>query len=248
MSSREEEGLGMQRVDVENLDLNLNINDLNDGVFRATYGDATMDAANEMTERLRLNNDNNDNNNNNNKKSRVDADGNRIMGTARLSKFRREIQYEGSWTEQTLDLLETWVGACKKSAAAHADAARAARRRYRMISIPTIIVGTAATALSFFAAGDSCTGESGRGDSDGLEYGLAALTSLVTVLSGVNSLFNFSSKTQEHVAAAGSFSNLARRGDLQTWLPNERRGDCEVVLTDISAEFASLTTSSPLLG
>ena len=178
-------------------------------------------------------------------KSKTDANGNRIMGSARLSKFEREIQYPGSWTEQTLDLLETWVAACKKSAEAHANAARAARKKYRMISIPTIIVGTAATALSFFSAGDVCDPDDDSGEN--LRYGVAALTSLVTILSGINSLYNFSSKTQNHISSAGSFSNLARRGELQVWLPNSRRGDSEVVLTDISAEYASLTTSSPLL-
>ena len=68
-------------------------------------------------------------------KSLRDAEGNRIMGGARLSEFSRQKVYEADWTEQTLDLLETWVSACKKSSAAHANAARAARTKYRMISI-----------------------------------------------------------------------------------------------------------------
>lgn len=175
--------------------------------------------------------------------SKTDKDGNRFMGSARLSRFSREVEYEGSWTEQTLD-LETWVSACKKSAAAHTAAAKISRKKYRMISIPTIIVGSAATALSF-AAGDSCDPDGEEDNS--LKYTVALLTSVVTILSGVNNLYNFSSKTHAHIVASGSFSNLARRGELATWLPNGRRGDCEVVLTDISAEYASLTTSSPLL-
>ena len=223
MSGQEENK--MQQVDVENYDFH------NDA-FVKSYGEAVMDKATEMTEKMRS-------------KAKRDADGNRIMGSARLSKFRKAELYEGSWTEDTLDLLETWVTACKKSAAAHADAARAARRKYRMISIPTIIVGTAATALSFFAAGDSCSGE--EDGNNNVKYGVAVLTSVVTVFSGINSLYNFSSKTQENIAASGSFSNLARRANLQVWLPNSRRGDSEVVLTDVSAEYASLTTSSPLL-
>ena len=227
MSSGEEHKL--QEVNVENFDFN------ND-VFRKTYGTDIMQDAEAHTQRMKASIRN---------KSKTDANGNRIMGSARLSKFEREIKYPGSWTEQTLDLLETWVAACKKSAEAHANAARAARKKYRMISIPTIIIGTAATALSFFSAGDVCDPDDDSGDN--LRYGVAALTSLVTILSGINSLYNFSSKTQESISAAGSFSNLARRGELQIWLPNDRRGDAEVVLTDISAEYASLTTSSPLL-
>ncbi|CAM9204109.1 unnamed protein product [Pylaiella littoralis] len=171
---------------------------------------------------------------------------NKKMGDARLSKFSRQVMYEGSWTEQTLDLLETWVSACKESAAAHSAAAKIAQNKYRMISIPIIVIGSAATGLSYFAAGDSCDPDHVEA-SAGLRYSVALLTSIVTILSGVNSLYNFSSKTQAHIAASGSFSNLARRGDLQTWLPNGRRGESEVVLTDISAEYASLTTSSPLL-
>lgn len=168
-----------------------------------------------------------------------------MLKEAQLSQMQKEKRYPGGWTNTTLDLLETWYHACIESSKAHEEAAKVCRKKFRMISIPTLIVGTAATALSFFTAGDSCDPEDD--DSNGLKYGVAFLTSLVSVLGGINALYNFNTKMKENILAAGSFANLARRTSLEIYLPNDTRGNCEVVLTEVSLEFANLTMNSPLL-
>lgn len=221
----------VESVDVENFDFT---NDL----FRKTYGSAAIDDAKARTERMVEDL---------NKTRPVGNHVNKTLKDASLSAFSKEVVYENFWTNSTLDLLERWVTSCKKSSEAHADAARACRKKFRMVSIPTIIIGTAATALSFFSAGDNSCDPDEEGN-DGLKYSVAFLTSLVSIATGINALYNFSSMTQEHRSASGSFANLARRGELQTWLPNGLRANAEVVLTDISVEVASLTTSAPLLG
>ena len=231
MSSNEENK--MQKVDVENFDFN------NDA-FVKSYGTAAVQDASERTDRMMK-----------------DIEGKRqqskgfvnqgltLETDARLSVFAKEEVYPGDWTASTLNLLEAWYKQCKDSAAAYAEAARGARKKHRMITIPTIIAGTAATALSFFSAGDTCDPD--QEDENGLKYSVALLTSMVSVLGGVSALYSFKSKVDACINAAGNFENLARRCQLQIYLSNDLRAHSELVLTEVSIEFGSLTMNSPLL-
>lgn len=115
-----------------------------------------------------------------------------------------------------------------------------------MLSIPTIIIGTTATALSFLAAGDTLC-EPGSDDGDGLKYGVAVFTLFVSVLGGVATLYSFHSKMSQNISAAGNFENLARRAQVKIYTPDKLWQHSELCLEVIAAEFAHLTTSSPLL-
>jgi len=169
------------------------------------------------------------------------------VGTnARLSQFAKEKVYDNDWNNSVLDLMENLLFECEQSSKAHANAARACRRKYRMLMIPSIIVATAATSASFFAAGNSC-GDDGSDDDGGLKYVVASLTALVGIMSGIGSVYNFKAKTEQNIAAAGAFANLARRCKICVFLPLHLKPPAEVALTDISAEQAHLTNSSPLL-
>jgi len=168
-----------------------------------------------------------------------------IDTNARLSVFAKENIFPNDWTESTMNLLEAWRTACVKSAEKHANAARTARRKHRQLSIPSLIIGTVGTALSFFSAGEACNPDDDG--SEDLKYAVAAFTSAIAILGGVASLYSFSEKMQQNISAAGNFANLARRMEVQIFLPNHLRAPAEVVLTDVGSEFASLTNTSPLL-
>ena len=231
MSTNEESK--MQQVDVENYDFN------NDA-FVKSYGTAAVQDAAVRTDRMMQ-----DMEDKRNQSKGFVNQGLEVDTNARLSVFAKEKVYDGDWTASTLNLLEAWYKQCKDSASAYAAAARAARTKHRMITIPTIIAGTAATALSFFSAGDTCDPD--QQDENGLKYSVALLTSLVSVLGGISALYSFKSKVDACITAAGSFENLARRAQLQTFLPNSLRAHSELVLTEVSIEFGSLTANSPLL-
>ena len=168
-----------------------------------------------------------------------------IDTNARLSVFAKENIFPNDWTESTMNLLEAWRTACVKSAEKHANAARTARRKHRQLSIPTLIIGTVGTALSFFSAGEPCNPDDDG--SEDLKYAVAAFTSAIAILGGIASLYSFSEKMQQNISASGNFANLARRMEVQIFLPNHLRAPAEVVLTDVGSEFASLTNTSPLL-
>ena len=171
------------------------------------------------------------------------------VGTnARLSYFENEKLYENDWKNSTLDLVEEILLQCNESSEAHVKAAKACRRNHRLMMIPSIILATAATSASFFAAGDNPCGASGAtNDDESLKYVVASLTALVGVMSGIASVYNFKAKMSDHVSAAGAFANLARRSKIIVFLPTHLKPNAEVALTDISAEQAHLTNTSPLL-
>ena len=221
-------------VDVENFDFT---NEL----YRKTYGAATIDDAQARTQIMKE-----DLQKNPVKTKMTNFNIDRMLKDARLSQFDKEKSYPGGWNELSFDLLESWYHKCVESSRQHASAARQCRKKFRMVSVPTIIVGTAATALSFFSAGGDSCGSDGE-DNNGLKYGIAFLTSLVSIMTGINSLYDFNKKTQENILASGQYANLARRTSLQIYLSNETRGPAEVVLTDVSAEYANLCANSPLL-
>lgn len=233
MSVREENN--MQPVDIENFDLN------ND-VYRKTYGDAIIDDAESRTERMR----GKMNTNTKFKSSKkLVNEGLTVRTSARLSEFSREKMYPGDWNESCLNVLESWYDSCETASEEYAAAARSARTKHRFISIPTIVAGTAATALSFFSAGETCDAESE--DTDSIKYGVAILTSIVSVLGGISTLYSFKNKVSACINASGNFKNLARRAQVQIFLPPNLRAHSELVLSEISAEFSNLTSNSPLL-
>lgn len=236
--SGQEEGK-MQQVDVENYDFN------NDA-FVKSYGSTTMDDAKARTNRM-IDNMKKENENKNRKPSKGFVnEGLEVKTNARLSYFENEKVYPNEWTNSCLNVLEAQLLECQKSAGAHGDAARACRRKHRMLSIPLIIVGTAATALSFLSAGgDVCNTDEEEGN--GLKYSVALLTSLATIGTGISALYSFSNKMTENIAASGAFTNLARRIRTQLFLPNHLRSQAEVCLVDFGAEHAHLVNTSPLL-
>jgi len=164
---------------------------------------------------------------------------------ARLSVFAKEKVFDNDWTESTMNLLESWRTASKKASAKHANAARSARKKHRQLSIPTLLIGAIGTALSFFSAGEECNPDDDG--SEDLKKVVAAFTAAIAVLGGIASLYSFNQKMSENISASGNFANLARRIEVQIFLPNHLRAPAEVVLTDAGGEFANLTNTSPLL-
>lgn len=164
---------------------------------------------------------------------------------ARLSDFEAEKVFENDWTNASLDLLENLHKQCKEKSASYAQAARMARWKHRMLTIPSIVVASVATATSFFSAGSACDEDSS--ENDAVKVSVAIFTSVTAILGGVSALYSFDSKTTACIAASGNFDSLAKKAQLQIFLSNKLRGPVEVVLTDISAEYCHLTNTSPLL-
>lgn len=162
-----------------------------------------------------------------------------------LSQLQKEKVYPNFWTDSSINLLGDWLAKCEDATDKHTRAAKRAKMKNRQIVVPSIIIGSAATGLAFFSVGNVC-------DSDSEEYNatsiaVAILTSMLSVLHGVSSLCSFNERQSDHIAAAANFTNLSRKIQVCVFLPMELRGQCEVVLTDVSGEFTNLVNTSPLV-
>lgn len=217
-------------IDIENINNT-------EGLFDTVHGARLMKQASEKMEELTFNG--------NSKEEFTTNKGLDLATNARLSNFEKEKIFANGWSNTSLDLLESLYNECKKKTVAYAEAARQSRHKHRMLSIPTFIVASAATATSFFAAGTEC-GED-QDDSAGLKVTVAMLTTITAVLGSIAALYSFDSKTTACIAASGSFDSLAKKTQIQIYLTNELRGPVEVVINDVSAEFCHLTNTSPLL-
>ncbi|CAM9156643.1 unnamed protein product [Ectocarpus sp. 12 AP-2014] len=238
----ERRSMSGKEAEVETIDLEAF--DSPGDIFENAYGSETMTQAKENQERLaRLS----ALKPNGGRSFRPVDPGLKVTTNARLSQFENEKIYENDWQNSVLDLMEDMLRECTESSDAHAAAARKCRAKHRVLTIPAILVATAATSASFFAAGGNPCGD-GEDDKDpSLKYVVASLTALVAIMSGVGSLYNFKAKMEKHISASGAFANLARRAKIIIFLPLKLKPNCEVALTDISAEQAHLTSSSPLL-
>lgn len=173
----------------------------------------------------------------------LDKKGDRRDNVFSLSQLQKEKVYPNYWTDSSLNLLGDWLSKCEDAAEKHTTAAKLAKNRNRLLMIPTLIIGSAATGLAFFSVGDACS-DATSGEP---KLFVAVLTSMLSVLHGVGSLCSFSERQSEHIAAAANFTNLSRKIQVCVFLPMELRGQCEVVLTDVSGEFTSLVNTSPLV-
>jgi len=224
----------VEQVDLENFDVT------ND-IFRNTYAKDALDRG--ARQRILQNNS----------KDRQPSvgfvnQGLNVQTNARLSMMEKEKVYSGGeWTESALNLLESWLHSCRTSSENHAEAARACRKKHRMLSLPAIVFASATASLAFFSAGsDPCSGDS-DGSGDGVSYALAVTSTVSAVLAGVASLYNFNGKMEANISASGNYANLAKRAEIQIFLPNELKSHSELTLETISSEMGHLTMSSPLL-
>ena len=218
----------MKTIDIENINNT-------EGLFDTVHGTRLMKQASEKVQEL----------SNKPEEQFTTNKGLDLATNARLSNFEKEKIFANGWSNTSLDLLESLYHECKKKTVAYAEAARQSRYKHRLLSIPTFIVASAATATSFFAAGTEC-GED-QDDSMGLKVTVAMLTTITAVLGSIAALYSFDSKTTACIAASGSFDSLAKKTQIQIYLTNELRGPVEVVINDVSAEYCHLTNTSPLL-
>lgn len=235
--------LKIQPDEFRTVDIN-RIDQTTDELFGSVHGQQLMQQASQKVQELSKNQE---------AKKQEPEDSNQytknkgldLATNARLSNFEKEKIFANGWSNTSLDLLESLYNECKKKTIAYAEAARQSRHKHRLLSIPTFMIASAATATSFFAAGTEC-GED-QDDSMGLKVTVAMLTTITAVLGSIAALYSFDSKTTACIAASGSFDSLAKKTQIQIYLTNELRGPVEVVINDVSAEFCHLTNTSPLL-
>ena len=138
-------------------------------------------------------------------------------------------------------LLESWLRKCSLRSRAHSSASISCHRLYNLISVPKMVCGGAAVALSFWATSDT------NGTSHGVRVAVAALSASSTLLDALTRLFRFSEKEFQHSMAAGMYSQLCRKIEVNVFSdsPETSMHNMNSLLAEISVQFSSILTYSP---
>lgn len=138
-------------------------------------------------------------------------------------------------------LLESWLKKCSLRSYRHSVASINCGRLYNLISIPKLICGGAAVALSFWATSDS------NGTSHEVRVAVAALSATSTFLDSLVRLFRFSEKESQHKMAAGMYSQLCRKIEVNVFAVSRESSlqNMNSLLAEVSVQFSNILTFSP---
>ena len=156
-----------------------------------------------------------------------------------MSMFDKQKIYQNGWSNSSLDLLKKWSSDCIGRMSKHAKSASKCRFRYNCISIPSIITGSFAAALAFWAIGEE------NGASYSVRICIAFFSSLSAIFKGTERLFNFPEEEQRHLTSCSKYEELSRSIDVTIFVGNNRRDPIEVTLKEISLKFSSIVSQSP---
>lgn len=143
--------------------------------------------------------------------------------------------------DKTNCLLESWLRKCSLRSHAHTSASINCSRLYNWISVPKILCGGSAVALSFWATSDE------NGASHEVRVAVAALSATSTFLDGLVRLFRYSEKEFQHKTAAGMYSQLCRKIEVNVFSDSHQTSmrNMNSLLAEISVQFSNILTFSP---
>ena len=138
-------------------------------------------------------------------------------------------------------LLESWLRKCSLRSRAHSSASINCNRLFNLLSVPKMVCGGAAVALSFWATSDT------NGTSHGVRVAVAALSASSSLLDALTRLLRFSEKEFQHSMAAGMYSQLCRKIEVNVFSdsPETSMHNMNSLLAEISVQFSSIITYSP---
>ena len=138
-------------------------------------------------------------------------------------------------------LLESWLKKCSLRSRAHSAASIKCGILYYTISLPTIILGGAATGLAFWATSDE------NGTSHRVRVMVAGLSATATMFASLTGLFRFNESGYQHKMAAGLYSQLCRKIEVNVFSPSPMTSinGLQVLLAEISVQFSNTIAFSP---
>jgi len=109
--------------------------------------------------------------------------GYKVVDKVTMSMFEKQKTYQNGWSNSSLNLLKKWSNDCLFRMSKHSESASKCRFRYNCISIPSIVMGSFAAALAFWAIGE------GNGASYSVRISIAFFSSISAIFKGTERLF-----------------------------------------------------------
>lgn len=163
----------------------------------------------------------------------------RHINTVSLSKFQNEVLYENDWTNSSIGLLKKWIKDGSERVKRHCFKAKECKFKFNLISLPGIITGSFATALAFWAIGES------GGASFSVRISLAFLSAISTIFKGAEKLLDLKNEENQHINAAYNYEEIIRKMEVIIFTGNKNRNPLNTTLQELSLRFSSIVSQSP---
>ena len=137
---------------------------------------------------------------------------------------------EEQWTERSEKYLKQIKDECTHKANVHSVISHKAKRYYQLTALPITILPLILVNIDYF--------------SPQKEIQTAGLT-LVSILSGVNTLYNWSKKCENHNTASGKYLDLVTEIEKILVRGKAYRQAWDVTLEKISTKYRELDSSAP---
>jgi hypothetical protein len=155
-----------------------------------------------------------------------------------LSDMDREVVYGDDWTKSSQRKLIQWKFDCIRLQVKHEEAAKYAKIRRDLLTIPIIFFSGAVTLL--ISVGE-------QWETNALNLVALLVSAIVTALTSLNSLLKPTEKHEKHVCAANAYANLVRQIDYTCTLLPVKRPDVEVAYVSVTSEMDNIATTAPPL-
>ena len=137
---------------------------------------------------------------------------------------------------------------CKKLSSTYENESKKIRTRHIFTTLPIIFIGSVTTGLAYFSVGDNdSNNDDNDDDKEYIVTVVAILTSILTILGGISSLFSYLDRHSAHDVAASSYARLEHLIETTLVLPRDLRKHNEIAFTYISDEYSRLLTTSPTI-
>ena len=138
---------------------------------------------------------------------------------------------EEQWTERSENYLKRIKDECQHKANVHSVISHKSKKYYQLTALPITILPLILVNIDYFAPQQK-------------EVQTAGLT-LVSILSGINTLYNWSKKCEAHNTAAGKYADLCVEIEKILVRGKAYRQAWDVTLEKISTKYRELDSAAP---
>jgi hypothetical protein len=146
----------------------------------------------------------------------------------------REEPENVAWNNQFEDLLETWMHKAYGYRWLHDTCSKYYRKKNRMISIPTLLLSTVMSAVSFSSSGSESD------ESQLMAYFQSGLSVTATILIAMQNFLKFQSEYEKHALLSQSFSTYYREIQSTLVMPREYRDNPIEIINNKRLEYDRL--------
>lgn len=135
------------------------------------------------------------------------------------------------WESREEVLLKKWCDNMSKASELHKQASRKFKKRYTLLSIPTIVIPIFMSGLSSYLEDEQLTN--------------SLLLITTSLFSGLNAFLNYGKRTQKHAEYSGKYDALAKDIQLVLSKPKANRVPCDIYLQKIYDNLTNLDLNAP---